>query len=62
MAEDAFYRGGFVNQADDLHLMAARRITKWVQYPDLANMENQAGSGSITHMLGQVSYLGFPGS
>ena len=33
MAEDAFYHVGFMNQADDFHLVAAAETTKRVHFP-----------------------------
>ena len=33
MAEDAFYHGGFMNQADDLHFMVASGTTERVHFP-----------------------------
>ncbi len=37
MAEDAFYHGRLVNQADDFHLMAAAGTSQGVHLPDLLN-------------------------
>ena len=37
MVENAFYDVGFMNEADDSHLMTASRRTKRVYFPDLSD-------------------------
>jgi len=57
MAEDAFSNVGFVNQADDLHLMAAAGTAERVHFPDLLDeLSPGFGRHALWPMVGHIQY------